>query len=165
MKGDKERCLDSGMDAYVAKPVSRKDVEEALQIFFPQMAPSPDTNVAPTPVPKTIWDRAKTLERLDGDENLLREVIHIFLEETPNLLAELHRGLADRNSEAVERTAHSLKGELGYLGLTTASERARDLEQMGRTLNLAQAAQSLTLLDSEIGTAIAEIRSIMHEEV
>ncbi|MGE5734802.1 MAG: hypothetical protein ACM34E_06915, partial [Acidobacteriota bacterium] len=77
MKGDKERCLDSGMDAYVAKPVSRKDVEEALQIFFPQMAPSPDTNVAPTPVPKTIWDRAKTLERLDGDENLLREVIHI----------------------------------------------------------------------------------------
>ena len=165
MKGDKERCLDSGMDAYVAKPVSRKDVEEALQIFFPQTAPSAETNVAPTPVPKTIWDRAKTLERLEGDENLLREVIHIFLEETPNLLAELHRGLADRNSEAVERTAHSLKGELGYLGLTTASERARDLEQMGHTLNLAQAAQSLTLLDAEIGTAIAEIRSIMHEEV
>jgi HPt (histidine-containing phosphotransfer) domain-containing protein len=73
--------------------------------------------------------------------------------------------LADRNSEAVERTAHSLKGELGYLGLTTASERARDLEQMGHTLNLAQAAQWLTLLDAEIGIAIAEIRSIMHEEV
>ena len=95
----------------------------------------------------------------------MREVIHIFLEETPNLLAELHRGLADRNSEAVERTAHSLKGELCYLGLTTASERARDLEQMGHTSSLAQAAQSLPLLDAEIGTAIAEIRSIMHEEV
>src|SRR6185369_16392141 len=43
------------------------------------------------------------------------------------------------------REPNSLKGELGYLGLTTASERARDLEQMGHTLNLAQASQSLTL--------------------
>ena len=165
MKGDKERCLDAGMDAYVAKPVSRKDVEEALQMFFPQTAHFAGTNVALTPAPKRTWDRARTLERLDGDENLLREVIHIFLEETPNLLAELHRALADKNSEAVERTAHSLKGELYYLGLTTASERARDLEQMGHTSNLEQAAQSLPLLDTEIGTAVAEIRSMMHEEV
>jgi two-component system, sensor histidine kinase and response regulator len=66
MKGDRERCLDSGMDAYVAKPVSRKDVEEALQVFFPQTAPSAEANVAATSVPKAIWDRAKTLERLDG---------------------------------------------------------------------------------------------------
>jgi signal transduction histidine kinase/CheY-like chemotaxis protein len=156
MKGDKERCLEAGMDAYISKPVSRKDVEEVLQAFSASLPDPLQTKIAP--LHTATWDKTKTLERLDGDESLLHEVIGIFLQETPKLLAQLHRGIAEKNSELVERTAHSLKGELHYLGLTAAAERARDMEQIGRTSDLQQAARILPIMEMEIGNAMAEMQ-------
>ena len=63
------------------------------------------------------WNMAKTLEQLGGDEMLLQEVMDIFLEEAPKHMAALHLAVAQGIAETVETTAHSLKGELGYLGL------------------------------------------------
>jgi signal transduction histidine kinase/CheY-like chemotaxis protein/HPt (histidine-containing phosphotransfer) domain-containing protein len=159
MKGDKERCLAAGMDAYVAKPVSGRDIEEALRSFFPETSASAEAKTDATPGLTGAWDKRKALQRLDGDEKLLDEVIQIFLEETPKLLADLERGLAEGNPEQVERTAHTLKGELGYLGLSAASEKAKDLEQMGRRAELQTAPEVVSALQREITAAAVEMRS------
>jgi two-component system, sensor histidine kinase and response regulator len=159
MKGDKERCLAAGMDAYVAKPVSGRDIEEALRSFFPETSASAEAKTDATPGLTGAWDKRTALERLDGDEKLLDEVIQIFLEETPKLLADLERGLAEGNPEQVERTAHTLKGELGYLGLSAASEKAKDLEQMGRRAELQTAPEVVSALQREITAAAVEMRS------
>jgi signal transduction histidine kinase/CheY-like chemotaxis protein/HPt (histidine-containing phosphotransfer) domain-containing protein len=166
MKGDKERCLEAGMTAYISKPVSSREVEETLRQLFPAVVTASPAKPGIPRAKLVTWDRAKTLERLDGDENLLREVIHIFLEETPKLMAQLRQGIADTNASLVERTAHSLKGELSYLGLTSASERARDLEQVGRKSELANADQLFAVLETEISDIVAEINAdpdVKHE--
>ena len=75
---------------------------------------------------------AKTLEQLGGDETLLQEIVGIFLEQVPKHLAALCLAVAQGIAETVETTAHTLKGELGYMGLPEILQRARELEEMGR---------------------------------
>ena len=63
----------------------------------------------------------ETLERLGGDETLLHEVIEIFLNDVPKHMASLGRAIAAGDAVAVEGAAHTLKGELGYLGISEVS--------------------------------------------
>jgi HPt (histidine-containing phosphotransfer) domain-containing protein len=92
------------------------------------------------------------LERLGGDEDLLREVCRIFLDESPNMLRKLQEAIVDTDAEAVMRAAHSLKGELGYLGAPEAAQAARGLEDMGHEKNLSRAPELLRLLERELAT-------------
>ena len=159
MKGDKERCLKAGMTAYISKPVSSRDVGETLRLLFPVNEPTLTIKAEILPTRVVTWDRAKTLERLDGDENLLQEVIHIFLEETPKLLTQLHKATADSNAAIVERAAHNLKGQLSYLGLASSSDKARDLEQMGRKSDLTNASELMGALEREVSSLMQDMRA------
>jgi HPt (histidine-containing phosphotransfer) domain-containing protein len=83
--------------------------------------------------PVAPWNPVQTLERLGGDENLLQEVMEIFREEAPKHLAGLREAITQRDAKTTERLAHSLQGELGYLGIAELSHGARELEEKGRT--------------------------------
>jgi signal transduction histidine kinase/DNA-binding response OmpR family regulator/HPt (histidine-containing phosphotransfer) domain-containing protein len=145
MKGDRERCLQAGMDGYIAKPIRFSDIEKTLSSFSSAQPVS-----APSPSGKITWGKAEALERLGGDEDLLRELCQIFLEESPKLLQKLRQAIADTDAEAVMRAAHSLKGELGYLGAPGAAQAARELEDMGHEKNLSRAPELFTLLEREL---------------
>ncbi|MFZ2807470.1 MAG: Hpt domain-containing protein [Desulfosalsimonadaceae bacterium] len=68
-------------------------------------------NATDTPVPSLpVFDYDDFMERMDGDMDLLKEVIEIFLEDAPNLVAALRLAVSNRNGEAMERAAHTLKG-------------------------------------------------------
>ena len=97
-----------------------------------------------------LWNRAEALERLGGDEGLLRELCEIFLEESPKLLRNLRQAVTEGDASSVMRAAHSLRGEVGYLGAAGASEAAQQLEDMGAQNKLAAASQTLMLLEGEI---------------
>jgi two-component system sensor histidine kinase/response regulator len=97
-----------------------------------------------------FWNRAEALERLGGDEALLRELCEIFLEESPKLLLNLRKAIEEGDASSVMRSAHSLKGEVGYLGAAGASQAAQQLEDMGAVNKLAAAPKTLTLLEREI---------------
>jgi two-component system sensor histidine kinase/response regulator len=99
-----------------------------------------------------FWGKAEALERLGGDEELLRELCQIFLEESPKLLHKLRQAIVDTDAQGVMRAAHSLKGELGYLGAAAASHVARDLEDMGHDKNLSRAAEALVVLEREMAS-------------
>src|SRR5581483_4795586 len=102
MKGDQERCLAGGMDDYIAKPVSSKRIQEMLERMF---AAAPET----PPSPPLAWKRATVLERMDGDEDLLDEVLAIFLEEYPKTVAQLEEAVSGQKADLLEKAAHSLK--------------------------------------------------------
>jgi two-component system sensor histidine kinase/response regulator len=145
MKGDRARCLQAGMDGYIMKPIRFGDIEKTLSSFSDAQPVS-----APSPSGKILWGKAEALEHLGGDEDLLREVCKIFLEESPKLLQKLQKAIADADPEAVMRAAHSLKGELGYLGAPGAAQAARELEDMGHEKNLSRATELFTLLEREL---------------
>jgi two-component system, sensor histidine kinase and response regulator len=130
MKGDRDRCLQAGMDGYITKPVRFSDIEETLS----GLESLPTTVAKPKPKPAgeaASWNKAEALGRIGGDEELLDELCQIFLEESPKLLEKLRQAVASGDSDGVMRAAHSLKGESSYLGAGGTSQAARQLEEMG----------------------------------
>ena len=117
----------------------------------------------PSPPIQSLWDATGTLERLGGDEKLLREVVRIFVDQTPGHLQILRLALAHGDAAAVEKTAHSLKGELGYLGVSGASQKARELEEMAGKQSLEKAAGTFMAFDQEISALLESMRGARDE--
>jgi len=99
---------------------------------------------------QVYWNAARALERLGGDEGLFREIVQIFLHEAPKHLAGLRQALAQRDKGSVERIAHTLKGELSYLGVSAAAHHASKLEDAGRNGDLECAASIRISLEKDV---------------
>ena len=138
MKGDKERCLEAGMDAYVSKPVRPNDLLAAMLPFFTPgaeaparllpVAPSQRTRPVSTPsvaheVPpdaRVDWAAARVI--VLQDEDLLREIVDAFLSEAESLAVELSKALTSANAREVARLAHTLKSNLRTFGVPCADD-------------------------------------------
>ena len=152
MTGDREQCLDAGMDGYITKPLRFSDVQQTL------IGVAQELRTLVPPEVTNSWDKAAALDRLEGDEELLRDICQIFLEESPKLMTRLQQALQQDDSEAVSRAAHSLKGETGYLGAGNVCLIAKQLETMGRNHELAQASPVLEQLQKEMATLRSAVR-------
>jgi HPt (histidine-containing phosphotransfer) domain-containing protein len=110
-----------------------------------------------------VLDRAAMLATVEQDLELLRELVEIFLAEAPGLLALIRSGLAEQQAEMVERAAHTLKGALLNFGARRACEVARQLEACGREAQLADAAQLVSRLDSEVTQVCRALSDFLRE--
>jgi HPt (histidine-containing phosphotransfer) domain-containing protein len=132
------------MDDEISKPARLSDIEET-------MASVGKTTERPgQPAKAALWDRTEALDRIGGDEELLRDLCRIFLEESPKLLARLQQAVEANDCDGLMRAAHSLKGECSYLGAGGASQAARQLEEMGRNQDLSGAGNMLAVLEREV---------------
>ena len=149
MRGDRERCLESGMDGYVTKPVRPGDlfaaIDAAIGVKHPA-APQAEPPAMPTPID---WNGA--LERTDGDRALLREIVELFVSESDAMLAEVRGALAAADAPRLRRAAHTLKGSLGYFTQGDPFQAAVRLEQMGRDGRLNGAGELLSILSRSLG--------------
>jgi PAS domain S-box-containing protein len=161
MKGDRERCLEAGMDAYLAKPVQGPQLFRAIAEVVPVGRDSHPvqawTGWESRPTGAGAPDRQALLARLGGDEDLLGEVVGLLLDESPRLLAEAEAAVAAGDAGRLERTAHRLKGAIRNFGTGAAAEAAERLEALGRSGNLDGAAAACR----ELGEALHGLRAAL----
>jgi HPt (histidine-containing phosphotransfer) domain-containing protein len=103
------------------------------------------------------FNRYVALDRVGGDEELLREVLELFLSEYPNLLEDVQRAVQQSNAKSLERAAHTLKGSLSTIGAEIAAQTALSLELMGRTGQLDGACEQLGNLDMALRRLATEL--------
>ena len=149
MKGDRERCLQAGMDAYVAKPIQAAELYQALANLTSQGLPGKPNVPEEKPLPEEL-DRPAILERIGGDEEDLRQLAAMFMEESAELLQQIRAAVADKQGPLLRRAAHSLKGAVGIFGGDGVFRAAQKLEEIGRTNNLTEAEEVADVLEREL---------------
>jgi signal transduction histidine kinase/CheY-like chemotaxis protein len=156
LKGDRERCLAAGMDGYLSKPIRLKELTEALEPIHGL----PSRTGPGRPAPKAegpAFDRAAVLGRVGGDTRLLQELVNLFSEEWPRLLAEVRDGLAGTDVGRVKESAHTLKGAIANFDAAPALEAAQRLEVRARAGDLTGAQDACADLEaalSRLGPAL-----------
>jgi two-component system sensor histidine kinase/response regulator len=150
MKGDKERCLDAGMDGYLTKPIRPQELDAVLDeysaeqpIVIAEEKPAPEAAAAPI-------NMDDLMERIDGDMGFLGELAEIFRTEYPGQMRMAREAQATGDAAAVRRIGHSLKGALANLSATTASTLAAKVEQMGKDEDLSALDATLSALSKEL---------------
>jgi CheY-like chemotaxis protein len=127
MKGDEDRCLAAGMDAYVAKPVKPEALFKILGQLVSTAPVEPATAVEAGRLLGLLnWTEA--LAHVHGDVDLLRELAAIFVDEWPRWRADLHAQMANGDAGLVQRAAHTVKGSLATFAAGTAYAAAWELE-------------------------------------
>jgi CheY-like chemotaxis protein/HPt (histidine-containing phosphotransfer) domain-containing protein len=149
MRGDKERCLGAGMDAYVPKPISSQRLRETIHRLMPP-AKAPTPSHTPTPESVSTFDPKALLSAFDNDPDFLDEVVGMFLSDYPDMLAQINGAIETLDASALERSAHALKGMLGNFRADHAADMALRLEEMGRNNQLADAQQLCNELSSAL---------------
>ena len=149
MKGDRERCLEAGMDAYVRKPIRATELFDAIDglIADPLKAPSSARGGQGS---GGAVDEAALHALVDSDAQLLSELVAVFLEESPRVLSEIRAAIALGDDTALEAAAHALKGSLGSLAAPRAAAAALVLETMGCSGDLARAVEACSALEREV---------------
>ncbi|MFQ5598996.1 MAG: response regulator [Candidatus Krumholzibacteriia bacterium] len=142
MKGDRERCLESGMDAYVTKPIQVKLLFETMESLVQPDERQDDANAphvdgsgsrtSPDSRACGVFDRERALERLGNSPELLAELAELFLEEYPRQIGHVESAVRQGDDEAVRLAAHTLKGSVGTFCATAAMEAARTLELLAK---------------------------------
>jgi two-component system sensor histidine kinase/response regulator len=146
MKGDRERCLSAGMDGYVSKPVQAEELIRAVEGLG-------STSGAGGKIQEYIndvLDREVVLARVDGDEALLADLARLFCEDSPNMLWAIRQAVAKKDSAALERAAHSLKGSISTFAARDATEAASRLEKLASAGELAGAEDACALLVAQV---------------
>jgi CheY-like chemotaxis protein/HPt (histidine-containing phosphotransfer) domain-containing protein len=154
MKGDRERCLDAGMDAYVAKPVQREVLLATIDRVLGR-----STGQASDATDREVCD-ADALRARVPDEEILDEVIALFLQECPRMLADVREAVERGDAARIRFTAHTFKGAAGNFVAASVVEAAARLELMGEAADLDGAKDALARLERATERLTAALRRL-----
>jgi CheY-like chemotaxis protein len=149
MKGDRDRCLEVGMDGYVAKPIRARELFESVE-SAPGAAVSGESVPDEEPALDEVFNHQIALSRAGDDTNLLRELAEVFLRESPHLLEGIRAAILAKNSSLLKMAAHTLKGSVDNFAARGAFDAALRLETMGRNGDLSGAQDLFDLVEQEV---------------
>ncbi|MCA8999003.1 MAG: response regulator, partial [Planctomycetaceae bacterium] len=179
MKGDRDRCLDAGMNSYVSKPIRSQLLYDAIAEIFcepdediGEKASSGSCKRAPTterrsksPATDTLVDWPEALANCAGDLELLKDVAAAFSQELPKHLDDLRNALENGIFTEAQRIAHLLKGACANLAASRPRDRAFQLEQQAEQGDRWKASELLEELRPLLMDLDAALRDLQNDAI
>jgi len=180
MSGDRERCLEAGMDGYLAKPIRAQELDDVLESYgskrnachpvdaaasTPAQGGEPNGNAGVEPALGEAIGLDELLERVEGDRAFLSELAEIFRSDCPRQIESISDAIARQDSQSVKRTSHALKGALSNLAAGRAKDMAAALEHMASEGDLTAARPALLPLREELTRVVNSLDVLCRETV
>ncbi|MCP4610287.1 MAG: response regulator [Planctomycetes bacterium] len=159
MKGDRERCLEAGMDGYIPKPIRANDLYETVEVTVARVCGSQSQDNGITEAEEII-DRDQVLKQIGGGDENLKEIVELFAVESEKLMTRMREAITNEDPSELQRAAHTLKGSISLFGVKCPMAAALRLEIMGRDKNLADAEQAWLKLTKEVERLILKLRDL-----
>ncbi len=159
MKGDRERCLNAGMDGFITKPLRTQGLFEVIEETRRTLESEGVTPVEAA----VVFDREAAIAQVEGDMDLFKEIYDLFVPDSARLLSEIRTAVERNNPRNLERFAHELKGIIANFAAREAFDIALELEMMGRARSTERAAEAFARLETSIVNLRAELAEIIAE--
>lgn len=147
MKGDRERCLEAGMDDYVPKPVNPQTLADTVGKWLAKIEDEQTTQTENQDPTTELFDKDVLLQRTMYDETFAREIVNLFLEDAPRQIAVLQEALTKGDAVLLQRQAHRLKGTAANVGAMTLHNAMLQIEAAGAESDLSRARELLSTIE------------------
>ena len=170
MQGDKEKCLQAGMNDYLAKPLDEALLLEKLNLWLNKPASENDSGDQQTALPSqprqqplAVWDKTKALHRVGGKPERLQRLLKLFPLETQVYVEAIQQGVNNSDLAKLAGACHSLKGVAANLNADELFQLTESLELAAKSNQpavieqiLPQLLESYQQLTSELELELAE---------
>ena len=166
LKGDRERCLEVGMDDYVSKPVAAVELYRAVE-RFPAIRLASEPSIEIVSVSSQAASRdgsaenllepidwAAARQHLPGGPKVIREFADLFRSEAPRLMNEIRRAVASGDAKLLRRAAHTLKGSAIHFGAAPLVQAALAVENLGQHGLAGEVAPAIARLEAELARMV-----------
>lgn len=164
MEGDRERFLQAGMDAYIAKPLRSQQlyaaIEACLQKIKPQSEKAERSVIASQ---ELLLDFDELLQSFDHDSEFVQELVTTYLNQSsPEILQYIQEAIEGQDAELLEKAAHRLKGASAVIGAKHIYTTASQLEEMGRLQQISESYPTWQLLTQQMDALERYVEQHIH---
>jgi CheY-like chemotaxis protein len=166
LKGDKEKCLDAGMDGYVSKPIKFAELYREIGRLIPPETISNNSRSSKSDNLRSVsndavpFDFENVLDKIEGDYELFSKLANIFVTESSKNLSQIKTAISNDDSATLERSAHALKGAAGNFDAKSVVAIAEELEQKGKNKDIHGAENQYAILEKETINLISYLESM-----